>query len=190
MLVFTFILVSVAILLMILWSVLDPLVTAYLPSVFDPTSNPPQYIVRVACSGREVIVWLSIALYGVNGVTVLAVAVLAILTRKVHLESFKDTKEVNAFVFSTVLCLCLWLPYLYVFAYLYRVAIASYIFSVFAYFVIPFLCKVFLFVPKIWSASHEKCRRLTTRRKQIISSKHTHLVKMQTLRRTHTICVL
>ena len=90
MLVFTFI-VSVAILLMILWSVLDPLVTAYLPSVFDPTSNPPQYVARVVCSGREVIVWLSIALYGVNGVTVLAVAVLAILTRKVHLENFKDT---------------------------------------------------------------------------------------------------
>ena len=144
-----------------------------LPTCRNPTSNPPQYIVRVTCGGREAIVWLSLALYGVNGVTVLAVAVLAILIRKVHLESFKDTKEVNAFVFSTVLCLCLWLPYLYVFTYWYRVSVASYIFSVLAYFVIPFLCKVFLFVPKIWSARHEKCRRLTTRRKQIISSKHT-----------------
>ena len=147
---------------MILWSVLDPVVTAYLPSVVDPTSNPPLYIVRVACSGREVIVWLSIALYAVNGVTVLAVAVLAILTRKVHLENFKDTKEVNAFVFATVLCLCLWLPYLYAFTYSHRVGVASYIFSVFAYLVIPFLCKVFLFVPKIWS---EKRRKMTAGRR-------------------------
>ena len=180
MLVFTFILVSVAILLMILWSVLEPLVTVYQPLVFDTTSNPPQYIVRVTCGGREMIVWLSIALYGVNGVTVLAVAVLAILTRKVHLDSFNDTKEVNAFVFSTVLCLCLWLPYLYVFTYWYRVGVVSYIFSVFAYFVIPFLCKVFLFVPKIWSASHEKRRKLATRSKQIIPSEHTYLVQKDT----------
>ena len=59
------------------------------PSVFDPTSNPPQYIERVTCSGKAVVVWLSIALYGVNGITVLAVAVFAILTRKVHLDSFR-----------------------------------------------------------------------------------------------------
>ena len=177
MLVFTFILVSVAILLMILWSVLDPLVTMYLPLVFDRISDPPQYIASVACRGKAMTVWLFIALYGVNGVTVLAVAVLAVLTRKVHLDSFKDTKEVNAFVFSTVLCLCLWLPYLYVFTYWYPVVVASYIFSVFAYFVIPFLCKVLLFVPKIWSASHEKRRKLTARRKQIIPGEHTHLVQ-------------
>ena len=82
MLVFTFILVSVAILLMILWSVLDPLVTMQQPSVFNPTSNPPQYTARVDCSGREVIVWLLIALYGVKGITALAVAVLVILTIK------------------------------------------------------------------------------------------------------------
>ena len=48
----------------------------------------------------------------------LAVAVLAFLTRKVHLECFKDTKEVNAFVFSTLYCLCLWLSYLYMFSHI------------------------------------------------------------------------
>ena len=176
MLVFTIILVSVAILLMLLWSALDPLVTTYQPSVFDPTSNPPQYIERVTCSGKAVVVWLSIALYGVNGITVLAVAVFAFLTRKVHIESFKDTKEVNAFVFSTVLCLCLWFPYLYIFVYLYRNAVAYYIFNVLAYFTIAFLCKVFLFIPKIWSASHEKSRKSTKRRQKIIPSEHTHLV--------------
>ena len=159
MFVFTFILVSPAVLLMTLWSALDPLVTMHLPSVFDPTSDPPQYIARLICNSKALIVWLSIALYGVNGVTVLAVAVLAILTRKVHLECFKDTKEVNAFVFSTFYCLCLWLSYLYVFTYLNFIGVASYIFSVYPYFVIPFLCKVFLFIPKIWSARNEKRRK-------------------------------
>ena len=174
---FTFILVSPAVLIMTLWSAIDPLVTGNLPSVFDPTSDPPQYIPRRTCDSNALIVWLSIALYGVNGVTVLAVAVLAILTRKVHLECFKDTKEVNAFVFSTVLCLCLWLPYLYVFTYLNSIPVVSYISSVFPYFVIPFLCKVFLFVPKLWSARHEKRRQLPKMSgKVLIPSEHTHLV--------------
>ena len=159
MFLFTLVLVFIAILLMTLWSILDPLVTRYLPSVFDPTSDPPQYIARLTCDSRALVVWLSIALYGVNGVTILAVAVLAVLTRKVHLECFKDTKEVNALIFITVYCVCLWLSYLYVFTYLNFVGVVSYIFSVYPYFVIPFLCKVFLFIPKIWSARHEKCRK-------------------------------
>ena len=156
---FTLILISVAVLLMTLWSALDPLVTVYLPSLFDPTSDPPQYIARLICNSNALIVWLSIALYGVNGITVLAVVVLAFLTRKVHLECFKDTKEVSAFVFSTLYCLCLWLSYLYVFTYLNFIGVVSYIFSVYPYFVIPFLCKVFLFIPKIWSARNEKRKK-------------------------------
>ena len=155
MFVFTIILVSVAVLLMTLWSVLDPLAILYLPPLFNPTSDPPRYIVDVIFGNEALIVWLSIALYVVNGVTVLAVAVLAILTRKVHLEFFKDTKSVNAFVFSTVLCLTLWLPYVYVFTFVTPLAVAAYTANVLAYFVIPVLCKVFLFIPKIWSARNE-----------------------------------
>ena len=61
--------------------------------------------------------------------------------------------------------------------------IASYIISVYPYFVIPFLCKVFLFVPKIWSARHEKRRKSTKkseRGKEITPSEHTHLVQEHT----------
>ena len=162
---FTFIPVSVAILAMTLWSVLDPLFTI-VSRHFDSTHRPPHYIVRVTCLSNTVELWLSIILYGINGVIVLAVVVLAILTRKVHLECFKDTKHVNIFVCSTVLCLCTWVPFLYTHTLNAedRIAVASYIISVYPYFVIPFLCKVFLFIPKIWSARHEKRRRPTKKR--------------------------
>ena len=143
---------------MTLWSILDPISFDYLPPLFNPTSNPPQYTVDIFFTNRALVVWISIALYGINGITVLAVAILAILTRKVHLDCFKDTKKVNIFVFSTVLCLTLWFPYLYVFTFVAPVVVAGYIVNVLSYFVIPFLCKVFLFVPKIWSARHERMK--------------------------------
>ena len=135
-------------------------------------SQPPHYKVITFCEvpSGQLIVWLSVILYGVNGITVLAVAVLATLTRKIHLDCFKDTKQVNAFVFSTVICVCIWLPYLLVFEYFVPIAEVAYIFSIFSYSVIPFLCKVFLFIPKIRSAKHEKQRSRRPRRARDLSS--------------------
>ena len=155
----TFIPVSVVIFLLTLWSAVDPVVTRYSPPLFEPMGDPPHYIVGVFCESHALIVWLVVILYGVNGVTIVGVGVLAMLTRKVHLECFKDTKHVNMFVFSTIISVCIWLPYLFIFSYIVPLPIAGYLFSVLSYLVIPFLCKVFLFVPKIWSAKHEKRRR-------------------------------
>ena len=185
MVVLTFIPVSLNIFLLALWSAVDPLYTQYLPPLFDPMSRPPQYKVITFCDVQsgQLIVWLSVILYGVNGLTVVAVAILATLTRKIHLDCFKDTKQVNAFVFSTVICVCIWLPYLLVFANFVPIPDVAYSFSVFPYLVIPFLCKVFLFIPKIRSAKHEKRRsRRPTRKASNLSSyiarKRSHLDKL------------
>ena len=155
----TFIPVSVTVVLLTLWSILDPIITAYAPPTLVPTGDPPYYRVHIFCDSEHIFVWFSVILYGVNGLTITAVAVLATLTRTVHLDCFKDTKQVNAFVFSTAICLCVWLPYTIVFANFLLLAEAAYVFNVIPYFAIPFLCKVFLFVPKIWSARHEKRKR-------------------------------
>ena len=155
----TFIPVSVTVVLLTLWSVLDPIVTGKAPPSLVPTSDPPYYRVDIFCVSDHLFVWLSVILYGVNGCTVVGVAVLATLTRKIHLDCFKDTKQVNAFVVSTTICLCVWLPYTIVLANFLLLAEAAYVFNVIPYFAIPFLCKVFLFVPKIWSARHERQRR-------------------------------
>jgi len=151
--------VSITILLLILWSVLDPVVTGYAPPVLVPKSDPPYYIVVAFCQGEYIFVWFSIMLFGVNGFTIMAVAIIATLTRKIHLDIFKDTKQVNAFVFSTVVCLCVWFPYTAVFVMVVFVFEAAYVFNVIPYFVIGLLCKMFLFLPKIQSARHERCKR-------------------------------
>jgi len=123
----------------------------------------------IFCQSDWIIVWLSVILFGVNGVTIVAVGIVATLTRKIHLNCFKDTKQVNGFVFSTIVCLCFWLPYTLVFTNFVFLPEAAYIFNVIPYFVISFLCEVFLFVPKVWSARHERYRRRT---KHIRSSTH------------------
>ena len=158
MVVFTFIPVAGLILVMALWSAVDPIFTQYSQPDFDPMSDPPKYIVRVSCRSNALVVLLSFILYGVNGVTVLAVAVLATLTRKVHFDYFRDSKQVNVFVFSTFFCVFLWLPYVLVFSYLIPIPCVNYMFTVVSFLVVPFLCKVFLFVPKIWSAKRERQR--------------------------------
>ena len=157
----SFIPVLVTILLMTIWTVVDPIVTGYTTPVFDMTSDPPRYTRDVFCDteGNNLIVWLSVVLYGVNGITIFGVVVLATITRKVHLDCFRDTKQVNAFVFSTAACLCIWLPYTVVFTNSVIIPAAAQIFSILPYMVVPFLCVVFLFIPKIWSSRHEKRRR-------------------------------
>ena len=156
----SFIPVLVTILLMTIWTVVDPIVAGYTTPVFDMTSNPPQYTRYVFCETKrnKGIVWSSVVLYGVNGITILGVVILATLTRKVHLDSFKDTKHVNAFIFSTAACLCIWLPYTVVFSNVLINPETSYVFNLLPYLVIPFLCVVFLFIPKISSSRHEKRR--------------------------------
>ena len=156
----SFVPVSITILLLILWSALDPVATGYAVPFSEQSNVFPR--VTATCGGSYSI-WLSVIVFGVNGSMVVAVTFLAILTRKVHLECFRDSKQVNLFVFSTAICLGTWFPYVLTFVQFIRIPEAAYSKTVLAYLLIPFLCKVFLFVPKIWSSRHE--RRMIKRRK-------------------------
>ena len=124
------------------------------------TNKWPPTICKNLC-GDKFPIWATVIIFGVSGITILAVAIIATLTRKVHLECFKDCKEVNSFVFLTVLCLLIWLPYTLTFSLSIPIAEASFCFGVFPYMAIPFFCKIFLFVPKIWSSRHKRRRNRT-----------------------------
>ena len=151
----SFVPVSMTILLMIIWTVTDPIVTGYTTPVLDMTSDPPRYTRNIFCRSNQLIVWLSVVLYGLNGVTIIGVTVLSILTRKVHLDIFRDTKQVNLFVLSTAACLFVWFPYTVLFTNYIVVPNVAQVFSILPYLIIPFLCQLLLFIPKIWSARHE-----------------------------------
>ena len=175
----SFIPTLITILVMILWTVVDPIVTGY-TAVFEMGYDPPQHAVHVSCMGDHLIEWLLVVLCVLDGVTILGVVILATLTRKVHLDCFKDTNQVNKFVFSTVICLCIWLPYTVVFTNVLFIPEAAQVFTILPYLVITFLCIRFLFVPKIQSARHErqKSQRKKRERKnnQVILITHRKIV--------------
>ena len=139
----SFIPVSVTIILLALWSALYPLSTAYVISPFQERSNTTHLI--PLCGGSTAhFVWVAVIYYGVNGIPIVAVTILATLTRKVEVSIFKDSNEVNSFVFSTVACLYVWSPYTFTFNNVIQIPQVAFCFVVFPYLVIPFFCKVFL----------------------------------------------
>ena len=170
----SFVPVLINVFLMTIWTLVDPIVTRYTTPVFDMTTNPPQYTRDVFCEtkGENLTVWLSVVLYGVNGITIFGVVVLATLTKRVHLDCFRDTKQVNAFVFSTAACLCIWLSYTVVFTNSIIIPAAAQVFNITPYLVVSFLCTVFLFVPKIWSARHEIQRKQRKKNTPGFSRRH------------------
>ena len=147
----SFIPVSVTIIFLVLWSILYPPSATY---VMQQMSDSP-YLVSICSGSTASTAWFAAIIYGVNGISITAVGILATLTRKVEINLFNDSKEVNTFMFSTVVCLCLWIPYTLIFILYIPLPQAVFCFALTPYLVIPFLCKVFLFIPKIWRSRHE-----------------------------------
>ena len=143
----SFIPVSVTIVLLALQSALYPFFTDY---VIQQRSDTTHLI--PICVGS--VVW-SAVIYGLLGIPIVAVAILATLPRKVEMNIFKDSKEVNSFVFSTVIFLYVWSPYTLTFHGYIFIPQVAFCFVVSPYLVIPFLCTAFLFIPNIWLSKHE-----------------------------------
>jgi len=158
MIILILLIVSVVFLLFLLWATVDPFITRPFLD-FKSQTMPPIYSVTLFCYSSFFWVWLSLIFYGCNSFTILAVGILAVMTRKIKLESFKDTKKVNAFVFTSILTLIICFAYSTTFATAgVRVIEVAYTFDFLPYLVIAVLCKVFLFIPKIWSAKFQKPR--------------------------------
>ena len=151
----SFIPVLVTIILLVLWRALNPVVTDYEIPISEQ-KNDIKLSVPVCGANITTIVWIVTITYGVNGIPIVAVGILATLTRKVKISIFKDSKQVNTFVFLTVISLCIWLPYSLTFSAMIKYPEAAICFGVFPYLVIPFLCKAFLFIPRIWLSSRER----------------------------------
>ena len=124
---------------------------------FDASARPPSYSVTLFCFSSFFWIWLSLIFYGYNSLTILAVCILAVMTRNIKHECFKDTKKVNAFVFVSILALIICFGFATTFAATNVEEIElAYTFDCLPYVLIAVFCKVFLFLPKVWSARVEK----------------------------------
>ena len=70
-----------------------PLSIHYVIPSFQQRSDTT-HLVPVCSGSTAALVWIAVTYYGVNGIPIVAVAILATLTRKVEMNIFKDSKEV------------------------------------------------------------------------------------------------
>ena len=171
LLVFIALLSSVSISLLILWTGIDALKTVE-DQVFQSTGNRPHFDVYLNCRSNYLGVWLSLIL-GYTGLIMFAVIALAIMTRKIKIESFRDTKEVNAFVFTTVFLIVAFIPLsIFLQGTTDGALYSAFILKEFCLILVPIACKVFVFAPKIYYVHFDD----PTRRKSSFatSGKHTN----------------
>ena len=148
------VIVSIAALILLLWSTLDPLVTINL-QVFMPSAEPPIHGVVLFCDCNHFFAWTATLYYGYIATVMLFVVILAILTRNVKIANFKDTKEISMFVFTSAISMSVCFAYETIFARAGNIH-AAYTFEILNYFAIGIFCKIFLFIPKLWSAKFQK----------------------------------
>ena len=138
---------SVQAFILFLWTVTD-IIHLEKFKTYVPDFEPPHYSVATLCSSKNLGIWLVVTL-SYTGLIVLVVLFLAIQTRHIKLQNFKDTKKVNAFIYTLVGVLTIIIPLWYVFDYTQLSSlIGGHIAVTIEYLSVGLLCQFFLFAPK------------------------------------------
>ena len=130
---------------------------------FIYNGEPPYYNVELRCDTARNPIFISFA-FAYPAVFMLGVLILAIKTRKVRIDSFKDTKTVNIFVFCSVGILALCIPISLILAESSgsTTMILSFVFREVAIITVAVTCVSLLFIPKIYLAKYVKQIRTTS----------------------------
>lgn len=144
--------VMVTLFLLVIWIAIGDFSSGRRES-FIPSADPPHFAVHLSCSANKQPVFLSLV-WGYTGIFMLLVMILAIKTRKVSIDIFKDTKSVNIFVFCSVGIFALFVPLSYITSTFTGKGnqILSYLFQVASVIVVAMACVSLLFIPKIYLA--------------------------------------
>ena len=138
---------SGGVLIMILWTASD---TLHLErsEMYISNAQRPYYLATTICFSTNLGIW-SIVSFSYTGMIILLVMFLAIQTRHVKLQNFKDTKKVNAYIFTTVIVLSITIPFVYVLETTRVIPlIAGHIALTAGFLSVGVLCQLFLFAPK------------------------------------------
>lgn len=139
----------ITVFLVIIWLSLDDFTTRE-DMVFLPDASPPHYSVTISCSAERMPIFISL-IFGYIAIFVVVAIVLAIKTRKVHIDVFRDTKSVNGFIFCSAGILSLLVTLSFITANIKGLTymIISYLFLVTSLMGVAVACLCFLFIPKI-----------------------------------------
>ena len=147
LLVYTILILSPNIILLILWTAIDP------EYIVEKFIEHPGYIenVIICHPSKYELTWYVLALVYLFLLSV-AVVVVAIKSRNIRLARFKDTKKVNILIFLLLIVGYSTFSYWQILSDLEL----SYILPYAGHMLMAFLCQIILFVPKIWPAIQKK----------------------------------
>ena len=137
---------SIAVVLLLLHTATDPL--RYTMETVYIISDPPYYLQYAYCSSKLTSFWV-ILTYGWLGLILTLIVFVAIQTRHIKRKHFKDTKKVSILAFCVCATFSLFIPFSYLLLDV-NVLIGGYCFKWLAFFAVPLLCQLFLFVPKVY----------------------------------------
>ena len=116
--------------------------------MYISSAQPPYYRGTRRCSSRNLGIWV-ITAHAYNGVIILLVMFLAVQTRHIERCNFKDTKKVNAYIFTVVAIIAIAVPLWYIFSHTQvKSELGGHITAVITYLSIALLGQVFLFASK------------------------------------------
>lgn len=140
----------VAFSLLVVWVAIDDF-SAEERKDFLPNNSPPHFTSHLSCAAEKQPVFLTLV-WIYTGIIMVLVLFLAIKTRKISIDIFKDTKSVNAFIFCSVGVFALFIPLSYITASFTGTTalIFSYLFQVTSVIVVAMACISLLFLPKIY----------------------------------------
>ena len=149
------------IILLVIWTCLD------ISSVVDveefiSQSVPPYYQVSEQCYARHLGIWLGLH-FGYSAILMLIMVLLAILTRNIKREYFKDSKKINTLVMALVFDLWIFMP-MWLILRLVGAIIPSRLAYCFGALIASLLCQVFLIMPKVLPLMLQKCTCFNTSR--------------------------
>ena len=96
------------VILLLIWFIVDPFAIKDVV-VYKSNAHPPHYEISQYCTSSDISVWFALV-FGKVGILFAIVLFLAIKTRKIQRENFKDTKKVNVYIFITVLIIAMLIP--------------------------------------------------------------------------------
>ena len=130
---------------LLVWTVVDPYQKGELETYLDDMT-PPYFEVKLSCTCRFTVLWL-LLLFLYPMVMSFGCLLLAIQTRHVKREQFKDTKKVNFFISASLADLAALVPLWELLDVLQLYTWSHLVFSV-AIITIPVFCQVILYSPK------------------------------------------
>ena len=143
--------------ILVLWNVSDPYRIVD-NDEFQGQSSDSYYLVVQQCYSEKTGVWLVIIL-SYTGLLGVVLTILAYKSRKIKRENFKDTKKINGLIVCILVACCISTSLWGIFR-IAEMPQGSKIIGGIGYTVLPMLCLVFLFLPKILPAIRRRTQKL------------------------------